>query len=550
MPRNLLQRIADQSEATEATNGWCELPDASEVQAQIASAAQPKRARKSRAKSTKKAPAAPPPAEEESVTLEVQGEVAFDLPDPNVRLDEVKAATGEQRLTIQRPDWSKFAEECICVRLACSFWRANGRMDLQKLGLDTAPEEFREFARQYLKLGQIKLLPGRYLKPLESKTERARQVLEESGYKSPWGNGAYMVTVRGYPNARQELGRLEGEAREALGRILDNYDEIVTEVRHEYRKLVAVQFAVRAGRKPEEADTLSEEENDAVARAVEGIIGDPLNGIKSKAEIEAKFVFTWVPSYVEKPAMIGAGSNVADLEARAHAARTALDALNARIDAQNIAVHDFAARREAELRLADLEKRLEADRLIARDMAERAAGAQMKEVAGLLDSAAAKVAGLLYASAKQLRQNVTNRQERGREGRVTLTESKRLAKVAAQVRELVAWDDPNVERLAKVIEDLSVDLEAGVLGEGEDAAEHLDRTLGDIQSLMRADLIALGNPGGEDLDLPAADLVLADTDRQAEAFDRLGLAEPDAVEVEEHGPVIDLWNGGGEGREL
>src|SRR5262245_34832631 len=137
-------------------------------------------------------------------------------------LAQVQALTGDASLTIARPDLSRLVRDSIQVRLSISFWRGLAKLDLASLGLDAAPGEFRDFAAQYLRLGNQRLLPARYWKALESKEEQARQRLNLLGFRSPWEGR--LVTIAAYKGLREDLERLESETEQVIDRICKERD--------------------------------------------------------------------------------------------------------------------------------------------------------------------------------------------------------------------------------------------------------------------------------------------------------------------------------------
>lgn len=480
------------------------------------------------------------------VTLDAATEPVVYAPNLALSLAEARDVTGDAGLVITKPDWSRLSTDCIQVKLSISVWRAKEKLQAHHLGLDAASPEFREFASQYLRLGHISLLPGRYWKPFESKEELARRAISACGFRSPFAP-AWLVPLKAYKAARETLQLLEGECDGLVNRICAERDPFLNasgelqpgwliEVRGEIQKLVATALAVRAGLPPGTVPSASQfAEIDQLVEAI-------TSKIPTSDQIRAMYSFGWVPSFVAKPALLGEGIDVADLEARALAAQAAHEGYAARIAADQATLADRTAEEKARLELQAVQEELEAKRLIAIDIAERAAGEQLREISGLLNGAAAKVAGTLFAGIKEIRRSTNAYNEVGKNtGGVHGKQIKKMLRLAEQVRLLLAWDSPSTEKLAQAVKELAAELEGAP--SSPDSVSKLHRTLGDIQAVVAADLMTLGDPDRELLDLKdedPRDFLLED--RREEALGRLGLIEPVAVDllVGERVPEEDL----------
>lgn len=492
-----------------------------------------------------------PAPEPELIAEAIESAEAY-APPVGMTLEAAREETGEQRLIVNRPDWSRLASESIQVRVQITCWRATTKLQAHHLGLDAASPEYKEFAARYVRLGNLYLLPARYWKAFESKQELAHRAVRSRGFRSPW-NG-YLVPIRSYKAAREELEQYEKDCDEIVARICAERDPWtdengetqpgwLAEVRGEIRKLVVTALAIRAGLPP---DAIPPEDSAEVFAIVDGIVAE----VPSAEQIRAQYSFTWVPSFIQRPALLGEGIDVAALEQRALDAKAAHETLSARIAVAQASLIDRTAEEKARLELAALEETLAAQKLIARDMADRAADAQLREIQGLLTGAAAKVAGTLLAGLTEIRRSTDLHNQAGKAtGGVGKKELKKLQRVADQVQALMAWDSPSAERLVEAVRELAADLEGAP--KDPEAVAKLHRTLGDIQAVVAADLVTLGDPDRELLSLKdedARDFLLED--RRDVALERLGLVEPSgAVELIDRTPGEDLVLAGA-GREL
>lgn len=87
-----------------------------------------------------------------------------------------------------RSDWAlALMSQGVIVKLSLCRWRAKIKLESETLGLRFVDEDGSGFMKDYIRLGDQKLLPPEVLKEIETLERRARETLVTYSFGTVWG---------------------------------------------------------------------------------------------------------------------------------------------------------------------------------------------------------------------------------------------------------------------------------------------------------------------------------------------------------------------------
>lgn len=377
----------------------------------------------------------------------------------------VTAATFDpSTLTVFRPTANDLFRNCVLLSLSVSYERGRRSLDLSDFGLDSASPGTVNFIRSHCTMGSITLLDQIRVKALESKEERARQIIREHGTPTPWKNGTAIQLGR-VESCLSKLEKLQAETGEIIDGMIDDYDKHVESLKDGLERIARLALGVRAGSKLSavDAETMSAEDADAVATAVRDITAR----IPSPETIRARFNFNWRIEAIEPPpAAIG--------ETEIRRMQDEVAKLSASIKGKG------KANPEVLDKLKMLKWRLEFGTKLFEESQEQIRETFTKEVETVLISAAAQIRDEIHSvtleTADAIRKN----------GSVNQRHIERLNRLVEYVKAMALGGDPAanaIEPLVKLIAE----------GPQKDTAsvDDIQKALATLASQARAELVGL-----------------------------------------------------------
>ena len=139
---------------------------------------------------------------------------------------DIKAATGEEHIKVEKPTWLKLMEQGIIVDLDIRYWRALTAISTEDLGLPE-PADARERAvfDQLMTLGQKKLLPAELFNRIRSNDSSARKWLEECSHKTHWGRFIPVGMYARWKEANEEFKAKHLAIRDELDQAWDRIQQ-------------------------------------------------------------------------------------------------------------------------------------------------------------------------------------------------------------------------------------------------------------------------------------------------------------------------------------
>jgi len=193
-----------------------------------------------------------------------------------------------------RNDWAMaLMTKGVVVKLAVSRWRATAPLKPEELGLKFANEDTVAFMKKYVRLGNEKLLPPQVINEIATLESKARMNLHNHSFSTIWGN---FVPYTAFSSWESEDKKIREEFMVAASRLGQRYEEIISIVKHEYRKM-AEDVWLRL---------YPTATGGATESFIENFVSNIISKIPSKSDIIASFKYdvTYfiipMPSFVEQ----------------------------------------------------------------------------------------------------------------------------------------------------------------------------------------------------------------------------------------------------------
>jgi hypothetical protein len=431
----------------------------------------------------------------------------------------------DPKLKFYRGDWKKLSGAFVRVELSISFWRGKRTLTLADFGLDTAPREVQEQLKKRMTLGQHVLMREQDHRRLTSRASRARSVVYSRSLSTPWGQG--LMLEREYPEVREQLSEIRQEFEEVTARVVDEYADMVEQVRRDARRKAHVAWALRRG-VPAESILLpaDEEFDDAQAEAWEADAGDAtiadvafeafrnayvarvLERLPDVETIRQSFSFEWTPTYIEPPATGEKGRALAELEARHEALMLEIDKIDAAAERE---------KRAAELR--DLKERIALKREIDDERRAKVQQEFDRQVEKTLTDFSGRICSSIAVAAGDLAESIRKNEFVHPRAADSFRETVRRAREWNRA----VLENPELERVCEVA--LAT---ASAVGSKVDVGT-ATLALDDVECVMRGRLYDLARTARVEIGFEAPDAV--DDVRIKTARGRLALDDDEAADV-------------------
>lgn len=229
-----------------------------------------------------------------------------------------------EEIKTRQADWVNLMKQGVLVGLHLRRWRATTTLTADHLGLTFEDQAEEEAFSKTMRLGQVYLLPKKYIDRLGSIDSAARKSVSKFSTQTYWGS---FLTPESYLAWKTESDRYEAQYYEVRDEIGENWDQIVFEVADAHR--ANAKAAYRREKAHEEMTGKSSRvvaqytEWEFVGRYVDAI----LEAIPSREEVIDSFSYDVDLSYIPLPSLLAEDQAKADLELeRSYNERRQMDA--------------------------------------------------------------------------------------------------------------------------------------------------------------------------------------------------------------------------------
>lgn len=133
----------------------------------------------------------------------------------------------ENDLRVVMPNWVNVMRQGVIVTLHLSRWRAIARLTPEHLGLSFEDQAEQEAFEKTMRLGDVYLLPDRYLKTLNSIDSGARKAIKKFAAQTYHGD---FLTPQAFVEWREENEQFEARYFQVRNEVFDNWQSILFEV--------------------------------------------------------------------------------------------------------------------------------------------------------------------------------------------------------------------------------------------------------------------------------------------------------------------------------
>jgi len=191
-----------------------------------------------------------------------------------------------------RADWAlALMSRGLIIRIAVSRWRAQVKLDFNKLGLKFVDEDSLEFMRKYINLGTQKLLPPEELAQMESIERKARENLKNYSFDTLWGR---FVPMTAFDVWKRNNDTIYEDFKECSLSFVNRYDDIVAIVKRDYRSMA----------KDVWARLYPEDKYGATDSFIESFVGEVVSKIPDRHEILSSFKYNAVYISIPMPSVV------------------------------------------------------------------------------------------------------------------------------------------------------------------------------------------------------------------------------------------------------
>ena len=374
----------------------------------------------------------------------------------------------EKKINVFRPNWNQISQGTVLIDLHIGYWRAQTNLNLEDLGLEKAPEEYKQLLKENINLGSKRLIPKSIYNALSCLEGKARNTLYKDTIPSPWG---YLLPKKNYMTWKEVMEGFKEKMFEIRDSLYLERDSIVEKMREEYEKAALYAYKISTG---QDVNSLSEPPKEFTDRFVSSI----LNRIPSAEEIRDSFHFDWIPSYVLTP------SELEEDKIKAEKARQSWEEQKAEVREEN--------------KLALAEKQLDFE------IRQKTLASKLSRVDQTLDLIASSLRETLYDAVVNALQIIKKNDCLGGGARSLRT-------IASQVRSLNFMEDEDIESYLVKIEGL-IDSKIPIK---DRSVEETQNTLKEIGTIIRGELLALGSNPRTAKDLEIPDVIDADRVRKS-----------------------------------
>lgn len=321
------------------------------------------------------------------------------------------------------------SREGVLVDVHIGRTRFTRRLDEADLGLNPEDPGYREFLREYVRLGEKHLLSLEYLRRLDRIEDRARSAVEKYGFPTRWG---VFLPYQNWEKMKAEVDACRAEYFAVRDEILARYDELRADTEAAYRKAAKEAYRLLAMDRGAEAP---EEFAEMFVRAVMAHFPSP-ERVRNSFYFDLDVGFVPLTSHLEEER-----ARVALIEEGERLVRERLAEEEMRLTQER---RLREAREQAELAVVEEEKR-------TRLMAERYKQDQIREIHrealetyrrgldGFLADTLGRLRGMVYEVCSAVRDSVA------KSGSLGSGDSRRLRVLVEKLERLNFTRDSEVE---------------------------------------------------------------------------------------------------------
>ena len=373
------------------------------------------------------------------------------------RAEALARTLGEQRVGIRRVDWTPYTTEGVLVKITLRRFRGEQKATLADLGIQTETKEQRDAIERILELPRRYLLPAEILKGGDTLEAKIRYNLTTHAFKTAWG---FFVHVSRYAQWRESHLKLAEEYAAYGQMIASRYDELRERTVQDYRVLAMRLYTQMSQRQTPLLDQILTTGIDAwCTQFAEAAI----SALPDAAAIARSYQCSYGVAMLPNMTAVAAD--------RAEAERIALEAQE--------------------------RARLSAEDAMARDLRRT----MLEEASRGIEQFVADVKQQVHAEVYNCCLRALDVVQKSRYGRVDRNSSVWLRNVIAMTREMVFWDEPELDRRIAEVERLLTLPSAGR------SEREMQRALRSLGAVSRLALMEIGRPperSGQTLGIPDA----------------------------------------------
>lgn len=383
---------------------------------------------------------------------------------PGQRQPEPPARTKAQEIAeiLNEPDiqfvpWEELMGEGVVVRLHIKRVRFRKKLTFEDLGLHFASMRTQQAMADVFRLGMKNLLPGEYIRRLETIESTARKLLQRSSYDTVWGP---FIPVTGYQAWREKNQELMDAYYKERDLILQNYADLKKEVIASYTEAARNAYRILNKLDPQ---VLSEREKEREAFYLAGVRRKIRRMLPSVQEITDSFDFVVSPTYIDLPLL---------LKDQALPGKSVLEK-------QTIEGVTLEEQRELRWLQAGTRQRQEMMREMNRDVVQKAREQKERQIDDFLTTIISQLRALIYDAATNVLAALK------KHGTMPPRSVVQLKNLVEQISLLNFYNDRDASRIMNMIRDL-IDQPR----EKRDL-DVIEQRLREIATVMRASLITL-----------------------------------------------------------
>lgn len=265
------------------------------------------------------------------------------------------------------PQWTRYMKRGVILSLHVGRWRARAALTYADLGLPEPDEDSEKKALQdLLALGRKNLLPKRFIDRFDAIEQSGRKAVDRGSHKTYWGS---FVTPGTFNETIEDLRRFQAEYMQTANEMCDNWDEVLAELADDYRAAARRAYRNLRQLSPDLA-SMSE------TSFVEGFVKRVLVMVPPRQTVRESFRFEWDIYYIPLPSLLE--------QDMAEAERVKQEALQLRHEA------DLARQRDYQ--------QLQAEREMARAVAEHAQAQKTELIDQFMKDVVVQMRQLIYGA--------------------------------------------------------------------------------------------------------------------------------------------------------
>ena len=231
-----------------------------------------------------------------------------------------------------RDDWAlALMTRGLIIKLTVSRWRAQVKLDFNKLGLKFVDQNSMDFMSKYVNLGTHKLLPPEELTYMETIERKARNNLRNYSFDTLWGR---FVPMTAFDEWKTNNDKIYEDFKQCALSFINRYDSIIDVVKEDYRNMA----------KDVWARLYPEDKYGATDSFMSNFVEEVIAKIPSKEEILNTFKYEMVYISIPMPSVIE--NNIAEAQKIKREAEMEAFKFNIEKETQEKIANEYIKRKE------------------------------------------------------------------------------------------------------------------------------------------------------------------------------------------------------------